>query len=172
MSRKCILLAGLIFFAACNDVSKPTVQNPQTIQQNPQTVQPTQPTPPAVSTNPTVPSVPSVPERPANERPMVQFTAYLVQKEGFEVQIGTGMPPGVFNAEDLIQFKIVDPKATIIAVKFADEIRKSVGLPQFSMLAQDGRRIISDGLYAIAIKSDDDTLDKTIKDALLEFQNR
>lgn len=88
------------------------------------------------------------------------------------MQVGTGMPPGVFNAEDLIQFKIVDPKATVIAVKFADETRKSVGFPQFSLLAQDGRRIISDGLYAIALKSEDDTLDKTLKDALLEFQNR
>lgn len=167
MSRsvKYILLAGLILFTACNE-SKP-VQNPQTAQPSqPAPPQPSQPVPP----QPTTP--PNEAQRPASERPMVQFTAYLVQKEGFEVQVGTGMPPGVFNAEDLIQFKIVDPKATVIAVKFADETRKSVGFPQFSLLAQDGRRIISDGLYAIALKSEDDTLDKTLKDALLEFQNR
>lgn len=167
---KYIFLIGLVLLAACND-PKPT---PPPVQ-NPNTVQPTAPPPvPTVPTNPTVPFAPDpdLQQRPPSERPMVQFTAYLVQKEGFEVQVGAGMHPGVFNAEDLIQFRIVEPKATVIAVKFADETRKSIGLPQFSMLAQDGRRIILDGLYAIAIKSEDDTLDKTLKDALLEFQNR
>ncbi len=162
-SIKYVLLAGLILFTACND-SKPTpARNP---------AQPPQPSQPVPSPAPQQTVSPDAAQRPASERPMVQFTAYLVQKEGFEVQVGTGMPPGVFNAEDLIQFRIVDPKATVIAVKFADEARKNVGFPQFSLLAQDGRRIISEGLYAIALKSEDDMLDKTLKDALLEFQSR
>ncbi|MCS6884510.1 MAG: hypothetical protein RMM17_07925 [Acidobacteriota bacterium] len=178
----CVLTIALVFAGCGDDVSssvkQPEIQTVTTAQGSDKSqldktseVQPNKNSSQPSTAQSSEPKTKPEAQKPAKS-PMERFLEYLVRKEGFEVEVATFIPKGSFNAEDIIQFKILEPKAAVIVLKFPTEFHKEYSLPQFQMLSQDGRRIISEGLYAAAIKSDDDMIDKAIKDALIEFQSQ